>query len=91
MDFDVCYECHRHIDHTAVDEAYPHLSERHAPFPPEGMSFLEEDIFWGRICVDCARTAGMEPTRIAEVQNVPVPSVRRRGNLRRLNLRRISP
>ena len=88
MENDVCWECHTHIDHAAVDDAYPHLS---GDLPPEVMSILEEEIFWGRICVECARSAGMEPARRVAAQNPAMPSVRRRGNLRRLNLRRITP
>lgn len=57
MDCNACSVCHAPIDHKAVDEAYPHLSEDHDQFPPKTMTSLEEDIYWGTICVDCARSA----------------------------------
>jgi len=89
MDCDACYECHRQIDHSAVDQAYPHLTEDHAPYPPEAMSILEEDIYWGRICAECARTAGLEPLRKTAVQNQTTPSTRSARNLLHLKIQRV--
>ena len=63
MDCDICSVCHVHIDYAAVDRAYPHLSEGPEHFPPEEMSFLEEQIYWGMLCVSCARAA--------ETKNLP--------------------
>jgi len=54
---DICRICHSHIDYAQLDEVYPHLSDGSYDLPPAGMSLLEEDIYWGTICLDCARSA----------------------------------
>jgi len=89
MDHDACCECHRKIDHSTVDQAYPHLSEDHAPFPPKAMSILEEAIYWGRICVECARVAGSESLRKPATQNSTAPFARSVGKLLRLKIQRV--
>jgi hypothetical protein len=77
MDCDICSVCHCHIDYAAVDEAYPHLCEGADHFPPEGMSSLEEDIYWGTICVDCA-LAEVKKTSETFKNLVAVPPVKRK-------------
>lgn len=57
MDFDICLVCHSHIDYSKLDAAYPHLTDSSDFFPPEGMSSLEQNIYWGNICLACARLA----------------------------------
>jgi hypothetical protein len=57
VDCNACSVCHHPIDHKAVDEDYPHLSEDPDQLPPKTMTSLEADIYWGTICVDCARSA----------------------------------
>ena len=61
MDCDICFLCHNHVDFAKLDEAYPHLSEATDTFPPQGLSQLEEYIFWGSICLECARAADAPP------------------------------
>jgi hypothetical protein len=69
MDFDICFLCHSHIDFTKLDEAYPHLSEEVDTFPPQGLTPLEENIYWGAICVDCAQAAEAPPPERAPFRN----------------------
>ena len=57
MDLDICLVCQSHIDSLKLDAAYPHLTETSDCLPPYGMTLLEEHIYWGNICLECAQLA----------------------------------
>jgi hypothetical protein len=61
MDCDICFVCHRHIDYAALDQAYPHLCEEPNQLPPDDMNVLEEHIYWGDLCADCAQESEQLP------------------------------
>jgi len=81
MDCDICSVCHRHIDFAKLDAAYPHISESSGHFPPQEMSHLEEQIYWGTICADCARSAERNLVENLEVSRFPA-----KGGLSLVNL-----
>ena len=79
MDFDICLVCHSRIDYSKLDAAYPHLTESSDYFPPAGMSPLEESIYWGTICADCARSAEAEAPGQELPQGPPPATVQHPG------------
>jgi len=76
MDCDICSVCHSHIDYSKLDEAYPHLTGGSDHLPPQGMSPLEEGIYWGTICTDCARSAEACADAYAETETPGKPRIR---------------
>lgn len=72
MDCDVCSVCHSHIDYGRLDRAYPHLCGEPAALP-ECLSPLEESIYWGEICLECARAAETEPPERPRFRTFPPP------------------
>ena len=60
MDFDICLFCYGHIDYSKLDTAYPQLAEALDFLPPDDMTLLEENIYWGNICLECAQLAESE-------------------------------
>lgn len=71
MDCDICFLCHSHIDFARLSEAYPHLCEDTDSSPPQGLSHLEEKIWWGDICVECAQKAEAPPQEAPRFRDIP--------------------